>query len=72
MPHVLHACAKAPEGAIESLKENYGWDSDELPINTDAPHEKCPYCGIDLSDRENVHAATGQQVRMLGRRPRKY
>ena len=50
MTHVTHKCKNTPEGLLVSLANTHGWDSDEIPLNTDAGHTVCPYCGTSTAD----------------------
>lgn len=71
MTHYIHACTKMPEGVIESLQENYGYDLAELPLNMDvSSHEKngCPYCHATIDqmkplDGRRTKMLSGQSVR---------
>lgn len=38
--HVLHACSVPVQ-----IK---GWTWAERPLNLEAGHKKCPYCGVDV------------------------
>lgn len=62
--HVLHACSKL-KGADWSGK----WPIDELPLNADAGHEKCPYgCGTLVKDMAKLddHKDARQLMKHLG------
>ena len=51
MTHVIHVCAKEPEGTLEAMSKMYGWDLKEIPLNADK-HTHCPYCGKSTDEME--------------------